>query len=220
MLMELSPNFKHQPNPSEIKISVGRSGKCIFHIFVQSREWCKWPWTWVFSTCGRVGGRVICHCGNILCCGLTKLSLVTSHYYLLPPPFCPGLLTRFSILFPFSHNWRKPSQYEHNKKTQSIHRDQALKMALKGGKKRAPLCSSSSWWSFFDRRFSMSECSVFVSTNAWTADCGEVKVNGFPADKISHFCLLVSFHFCHCVLLCLIVNNMVFVSFRPVLHFT
>lgn len=134
------------------------------------------------------------------------VSLLSSYF----PCCCLKLLinTLLSFCFSLSLSWRKPSQYERNKKNQTIHKDLSAKNGIKR-KKKTLLCAHLLYGGV-----SLTGCSL-----CWRVLClcqhkcrlqREVKVNGFPTDKISHFCLLVSFQFRHGVLLCLIVNNMLF----------
>lgn len=128
--------------------------------------------------------------------------------------------TLLSFHFPLSLSGKKKSQYEHNKETQTIHQNLSPKNGVKR-KKNSPFV-----FIFFMVEF-LWQAVLYVGVlclcqhkRLYPRLQREVKVNGFPTDKISHFSLLVSFHFCHCVLLCLIVNNMVFVSCRCMLHLT
>lgn len=133
------------------------------------------------------------------------VSLLSSSF----PCFCLRFLinTLLPFCFPPSLSRRKPSQYERSKKNQTIHKDLSAKNGIK--RKKNLHCVHLLYGGV-----SLTDCFL-----CWSVLClcqhkcrlqREVKVNGFPTDKISHFCLLVSFHFCHDVLLCLIVNNMLF----------
>lgn len=53
-------------------------------------------------------------------------------------------------------------------------------------------------------------CRSALSTKA--SPLTEVVVNGSPTDKIFPFFLHIPYHFYHCILICLIVNNTIFVS--------
>lgn len=58
----------------------------------------------------------------------------------------------------------------------------------------------------------MSSYPCWSALSTKTSPLTEVVVNGSLTDKIFHFFLQIPFHFYHCILICLILNNTIFVS--------
>lgn len=195
LLMEAPPVLELPSEPSA-KISVIRTKNASSRPFCSLvfRWWCVWPWTGVLCTCGRVGDRLICHWGHILCCALTKLSLgVMSHYYFLFRSLflSEAFNTFLSFFFPLSLSRRKLSLYEHNKKYQTTHKDLSTKNGVKRGKKNSFMFIFFMVEFFWQAVFYVGVLCLCQHKRPYLRLQREVKVNGFPTDKISHFCLLV-----------------------------